>query len=69
MGNTTTSAWWADQGPDTCAYCETSYYAETGYYCELCDGAICSVCVITDSRSSQVICPQCYEDEQSKGVK
>lgn len=69
MSKTTKSAWWAHQGPDSCAYCEASYYAETGYYCELCDSAICSVCVITEFEPSRVICPQCYQLEQSKGVK
>jgi hypothetical protein len=51
--------WWADKGPDHCAFCSTTYYAETGYYCAHCDRGVCTSCVVVMSARKLVLCPEC----------
>jgi hypothetical protein len=65
MTNTSSLAWWAEPGPDTCSYCEINYYAEHGYYCEVCDEPICISCVSRDFETGQTRCPGCEQADKA----
>lgn len=67
MNNAESFAWWAEPGPDTCAYCEVRYYAENGYYCELCDRPICISCVSRDFETGQTMCLHCEQGDNPAG--
>ena len=38
--------WWLEQGVEICPACNHTYVYQTEYRCEVCDGPVCSICVI-----------------------